>query len=352
MSNNWQQATRCEGDEILLFWSENSWIINMSNPCVWFAISILHCKYSEDIHHPLLLTSHSTCRPVLRKDVMIWIISAASGEELTVLDEDDVAAMVASKGNTIRALKQTLATTLGKTRFQQRIFGDDADSHSHALEDDEILTPPVTCSSVSFHKFCVLGNLFSLVHFKWFQPLFQICVWVKVLQSPTSLRTPHNPPTRHTSSHRHNIKTHWYIEFQDWLYPAVLLTSPIWNAWFRVEKVLGRGLQYCKCMILMCRRKNPPQFCDHSSNFHIIVFTPIWKHWTKKTTRFECVCWSWISAHRSPLKARLFWLPVVEIVWMNSRHLAPKKTFIGNDFTFPGWASTLLSLFFLGGVVG
>ena len=336
-----------------IFGVENSWIIIISNPFGWFAISILRSKYSEDIRHPLLLTSHSTCGPLLRKDVMIWIISAASGEELTVLDEDDVAAMVASKGNTIGALKQTLATTLGKTRFQQRIFGDDADSDSHALEDDEILTPPVTCSTcsgLSFHKnvFCVLGNLFSLVHFKWFQPLFQICVWVKVLQSPTSLRTPHNPPTRHTSSHRHNIKTHWYIEFQDWLYPAVLLTSPIWNAWFRVEKVLGRGLQYCKCMTLMCRRKNPPQFRDHSSNFHIIVFAPIWKHWTKKTTRFECVCWSWISAHRSPSKARLFWLPVVEIVWMNSRHLAAKKTFIGNEIS--GFNAFIICLcFFWGG---
>ena len=36
------------------FGVENSWIINMSNPCGWFAISILRSKYSEDIHHPLL----------------------------------------------------------------------------------------------------------------------------------------------------------------------------------------------------------------------------------------------------------------------------------------------------------
>ena len=32
---------------------------------------------------------------------------------------------------------------------------------------------------------------------------------------------------------------------------------------------------------------------------------------------------------------------------MNSRHLAPKKNFIGDDFPFPGWASTLV--FFFGG---
>ena len=117
----------------------------------------------------IIVCSHSKCHPLLRKDVMIWIISAASGEELTVLDEDDVAAMVASKGNTIGALKQTLATTLGKTRFQQRVFGDDADSDSHALEDDEILTPPETWSGFSFHKhvFCVLGNMFSLI--SWFK---------------------------------------------------------------------------------------------------------------------------------------------------------------------------------------
>lgn len=117
-----------------------------------FAQQILR-RYSPSI----IVCSHSKCRPLLRKDVMIWIISAASGEELTVLDEDDVAAMVASKGNTIGALKQTLATTLGKTRFQQRIFGDDAESDS-PLEDDEILTPPVTCSgNLSFQKFCVLS---------------------------------------------------------------------------------------------------------------------------------------------------------------------------------------------------
>lgn len=178
-------------------------------------------RYSPSI----VVCSHSTCRPLLRKDVMIWIISAASGEELTVLDEDDVAAMVASKGNTIRALKQRLATTLGKTRFQQRIFGDDADSDSHALEDDEILTPPVTCSGFSFNKFCVLGNMFCLVNFKWSQPLFLIRVWVKVLQSSTSLRTPRNPHVHHTSSHRNDIRTHWYIEFQVGIYQAVSLIN-------------------------------------------------------------------------------------------------------------------------------
>lgn len=50
---------------------------------------------------------------------------------------------------------------------------------------------------------------------------------------------------------------------------------------FVLRKCFGRGLQYSvwniqnyTSVILMCRRKNPPQFCDHSSNFPIIFLAP------------------------------------------------------------------------------
>ena len=59
MSNNWQQVTRCAwkafwGDELLLFWSWKFLTYQHFQPSVWFAISILRSKCSEDIHYPLL----------------------------------------------------------------------------------------------------------------------------------------------------------------------------------------------------------------------------------------------------------------------------------------------------------
>jgi len=51
------------------------------------------------------------------------VLSATSGEQLAALDAEDVAQLLASKDNTLRALKQFLAKQLGHSRFQQRTAG-------------------------------------------------------------------------------------------------------------------------------------------------------------------------------------------------------------------------------------
>ena len=49
------------------------------------------------------------------------VLSATSGEQLASLDAQDVAQLLASKDNTLRALKQFLAKEFLKhSRFQQR----------------------------------------------------------------------------------------------------------------------------------------------------------------------------------------------------------------------------------------